>query len=139
VSLNFLISKYGKATNHKNNIKFSIKEFPYIRKYSKVLVAGFKSRRPHQLTFLSVESRLFTELHVENCVIKCFKWFSKVLLRLMPSSLDFSTNSLSRYNTTLPLVPIAFASVRMRGVILYYMFGPSRRQYFLIYGINHKA
>ena len=27
----FLISKYGKVTNHKNNIKCSIKKFVYIR------------------------------------------------------------------------------------------------------------
>ena len=64
---------------------------------------GFKSRRPHQLTFLSVKSRLSTEFSVENCVIKCFKWFSKVLLRLKPNSLDFSTRSLSMYRTKLCL------------------------------------
>ena len=43
----------------------------------------------------SVELKLFTELIVENCVIICFKWFSKVLLRFKPNSLDFSTMSLS--------------------------------------------
>jgi hypothetical protein len=50
-----------------------------------------------------VELMLFNELPVENCIINCFKWFSNVLLRLKPSSFDFSTRSLSRYNTTLPL------------------------------------
>jgi len=39
---------------------------------------------------------LFTELHVENCVIRCFKWFSNVFERLKPNSFDFSTNSLSK-------------------------------------------
>jgi len=56
------------------------------------------------------ELKLFTETKVEYCVIKCFNWFSKVLLRLKPRDLDFSTNSLSRYKTTLPLVVIANAS-----------------------------
>jgi hypothetical protein len=75
----------------------------------------FKSGSAHHPPFLLDESTLFTELHVENCVINCFKWFSKVLLRLKPRDLDFSTKSLSRYNTTLPLVPIAFASEGMLG------------------------
>jgi hypothetical protein len=44
---------------------------------------------------LSVKLSLFTELHIENCVINCFRWFSNVLLRLKPRDFDFSTNSLS--------------------------------------------
>jgi hypothetical protein len=36
---------------------------------------------------------LFIELTFENCVIKCFKWFSNVLLRFKPRLRDFSTNS----------------------------------------------
>ena len=83
---------------------------------------GFKSRRPHQTPLLLVESKVFAELHVENCVIRCFKWFSKVLLRLKPKAFDFSTRSLSKYNTTLPFVPIAFASEGMRWAFLCYMF-----------------
>ena len=43
----------------------------------------------------SGELTLFTELQVENWIINCFKWFSNVLLRLKPSSLVFSTISLS--------------------------------------------
>jgi len=43
--------------------------------------------------------QLFAELNVENCVIKCFKWFSKVLLRLKPRAFDFSAKSLLRYKT----------------------------------------
>ena len=39
---------------------------------------------------------LFTELTFENCVNNCFKWFSKVLLKLKPRLCVFSTNSLSR-------------------------------------------
>jgi hypothetical protein len=46
----------------------------------------------HKQAFLLVKSKLFTELLVEKCVIRCFKWFSNVLLKLKPSSLDFSTN-----------------------------------------------
>ena len=70
-----------------------------------------------------VELTLFTELHVENCVVSCFKWFSNVLLRLKPNSLDFSTRSLSKYNTTLPLIPIAFAPARERMEVHCYKFG----------------
>lgn len=33
----------------------------------------FKSGPAHHLLFLLVELTLFAELHVENCVIKCFK------------------------------------------------------------------
>jgi hypothetical protein len=47
---------------------------------------------------------------------------SKVLLRLKPRAFDFATNSLSKYKTKLPLVPIAFASVRKRMEVLCYMF-----------------
>src|SRR3972149_11598496 len=57
---------------------------------------GFKSRRPHHNNLLFCKLKLFTELFVENCVIRCFNWFSKVLLRLKPGSFDFSANSLSR-------------------------------------------
>jgi len=67
---------------------------------------------------------LFAELHVENFVIRCFKWFSKVLLRLKPSSFDLATNSLSKYNTTLPFLVIAFASEGAYLEVLCYMFGP---------------
>jgi hypothetical protein len=83
----------------------------------------FKSGSAHHLPFLLVESELFAELHVENCIIKCFKWFSKVLLRLNPRDFDFSTSSLSKYNTTFLFVVIAFASARKRMDILGYMFG----------------
>jgi len=62
-------------------------------------------------------------LHCENCVIRCFKWFSKVLLRLKPRAFDFATSSLSKYNTTLPFVPIAFASARKRMDVLCFKFG----------------
>jgi hypothetical protein len=41
--------------------------------------------------------------------------FSNVLLRLKPRGFDFATSSLSKYKTTFPLVPIAFASEGMRG------------------------
>jgi hypothetical protein len=92
----------------------------------------FKSGQPHHLLgseliwvwgraspilFIpfSVELKLFTELNVENCFIKRFKWFSNVLLRLKPSSLDYSTRSLSKYNTTLPFVVNAFAFEGLRG------------------------
>jgi len=64
-------------------------------------------------------------LRVENCVIWCFKWFSKVLLRLKPRDLDFSTRFLSKYNTTFPLVPNAFASARAQMKVPCYMFGLS--------------
>jgi hypothetical protein len=37
--------------------------------------------------------------------------------------LDFSTNSLSKYNTTLPFCVIAFASEGMRVKVQCYMFG----------------
>jgi hypothetical protein len=84
---------------------------------------GFKSRRPHQETFLLAESRLFLELQVENCVINRFKWFSKVLLRLKPRDLDFATRSLSKYKTKFRLFDIAFASARKRMEVLCYMFG----------------
>jgi hypothetical protein len=77
----------------------------------------FKSGPAHHSTFLLVES------HFENCVIKCFKWFSKVLLRLKPRDFDFAMRSLSRYKTTFPLFPIAFASTRKRREVLCYMFG----------------
>ena len=56
-------------------------------------------------------------------MIKCFKWFSKVLLRLKPRDFDFATSSSSKYNTTFLLVPIAFASEGMRREALCYKFG----------------
>ena len=49
------------------------------------------------------ESAVFSIFSCENCVISCFKWFSKVLLRLKPRSLDFRMVSLSRYKTKLAL------------------------------------
>jgi len=49
--------------------------------------------------------------------------FSNVFDKLKPNSRVFSTNSLSRYNTTLRLFDIAFASGRLRGEVLCYMFG----------------
>jgi len=64
-------------------------------------------------------------LHVENCIIRCFKWFSNVLLRLKPRDLDFSTRSLSKYNTALRFVIIAFTSARKRRNVLFHMFGRS--------------
>ena len=69
---------------------------------------------PTILSLFSVDSKLFTELSVENWVIRCFKWFSNVLLRLKPNSFDFPPSSLSRYRTTFPLDPIAFAPERNR-------------------------
>jgi hypothetical protein len=75
---------------------------------------------------VSGELLFFSELQVENCVIRCFKWFSNVLLRLKPSSLDFSTRSLSRYNMTLRFVAIAFASEGLRGEFPCYKCGNFR-------------
>ena len=63
----------------------------------------FKSGSAHQLAFLLVESTLLAELQVENLVIRSFKWFSNVLLRLKPRSLDFWMISFSRYKTRLVL------------------------------------
>jgi len=51
--------------------------------------------------------------------------FSNVFDKLKPNSRDFSTNSLSRYNTTLCLFDIAFAPGRMRGEVLCYKLGDS--------------
>jgi len=62
-------------------------------------------------------------LHVNNCVISCFKWFSKVLLRLKPRDLDFATRSLSKYKTTFLLFDIAYASEGVYWHFLCYMFG----------------
>ena len=83
----------------------------------------FKSGPAHHSHFLISESKLFAELNVENCVTRCFNWFSKVLLRLKPRAFDFSSNSLSRYKTTFRLFDIAFASEGMRWEVLCYMFG----------------
>jgi hypothetical protein len=74
------------------------------------------------ITF-SVDSKWFIELHVENSVIRCFKWFSKVLLGLKPNSLDFSTNSLSKYKTKLCLFGIAYAPEGKRGDVQCYISG----------------
>jgi len=64
---------------------------------------------------------LFTELHVENCVIRCFKWFSNVFERLKPNSFDFSINSLSRYKTKLCFLDTAYAPEGTRGRSLLYV------------------
>jgi len=66
---------------------------------------------------------LFSVETCENCVVSCFKWFSNVFERLKPNSRDFSTNSLSIYNTRLCLLLIALAPERMRGEDLCYKFG----------------
>ncbi len=83
----------------------------------------FKSGPAHHLPFLISESELSAELNVENCVVRCFKWFSKVLLRLKPRDFDFATSSLSKYKTKLPLVPIANASARKQREDLCYKLG----------------
>jgi len=70
---------------------------------------------------LLIELKLVTELHVENCVIRCFKWFSKVLLRLKPNSFDVATDSLSNYNTTLPFLVIAFACAQAQREVLVFL------------------
>ena len=49
--------------------------------------------------------------------------FSNVFDKLKPNSRVFSTNSLSRYNTTLCLFDIAFAPGGLRGEVLCYKFG----------------
>jgi hypothetical protein len=72
---------------------------------------------------LLVKSELFSGLHVENCVVRCFKWFSKVLLRLKPRDLDFATNSLSTYSTKLCLFLKCVYTRGHAGVVLCYMFG----------------
>ena len=99
----------------------------------------FKSGSAHSASFFKVESALFAGLSVEICVIRCFKWFSKVFERLKPRALDFVVRSLSRYNTAFLLFDIANVSEGMRRDVLCYMFDLLRRQYFLIYVINHKA
>jgi hypothetical protein len=78
-------------------------------------VVGSNPASPILFIPFSVELTLFTELNVENWIIKCFKWFANVLLRLKPSSSNFSTRALSRYNTTLCFVAIVFASEGLRG------------------------
>jgi hypothetical protein len=75
----------------------------------------FKSGSAHHSTFLLFKSEVFAELHCENCVVRCFKWFSNVLLRLKPRDFDFATRSLSKYNTKLPFLAIANASEGIRG------------------------
>ena len=74
-------------------------------------------------SLVSGELQFFIELHVENCVIRCFKCFSNVLLRLKPRAFDFSTSSLSKYNTTFPLFPIVFASARAQMEVLCFKSG----------------
>jgi hypothetical protein len=81
----------------------------------------FKSGSAHHLPFLLVKLELFSELRVENCVVRCFRWFSTVLLRLKPRAFDFSTRSLSKYKTTFRLFDIAFASARKQGRCLLYV------------------
>jgi len=68
------------------------------------------SGSPTKLPLFSVKLAEFCVDTTEYPVIKYFKWFSNILIELNPNSFDFSTNSLSRYSTTLPLVVIAFAS-----------------------------
>jgi hypothetical protein len=84
---------------------------------------GSNPGSPTISSLFSGKIQLFTELHAEKFGIRCFKWFSNVLLRLKPKDLDFATNSLSKYNTTLPFVVIAFASARKRMEFQCYMFG----------------
>ncbi len=84
----------------------------------------FKSGPAHSSSFFKVEMKLFVELLVEICVIRFFKWFSNVLLRLKPRDFDFSTSFLSKYNTTLPFIVIAYASEGVHWQVLCYMFGP---------------
>ena len=62
---------------------------------------GYAVRRPHHTLRIPL---LFTELALENCINSCFKWFSNVFERLKPNSSVFSTNSLSRYKTTVRLL-----------------------------------
>ena len=83
----------------------------------------FKSGSAHFSLFFKFESALFAGLIVEYCVIRCFRWFSKVFERLKPRDLDFSTRSLSRYKTTFLLFDIASASEGMGGEVLCYIFG----------------
>ena len=83
----------------------------------------FKSGSAHSSSFFKVDLKLFTGFIVEYCVIRCFKWFSKVFERLKPRDLDFSMRFLSKYSTTFLLVPIAYASEGIGGDVLRYMFG----------------
>ena len=83
----------------------------------------FKSGPAHSTSFSTAELKIFAELHVEKCVASCFKWFSNVLLRLRPRAFDFSTNSLSRYNTAFLLFDIAFEPARKRREDLFYKCG----------------
>ena len=79
---------------------------------------------PGSPTTLSDDSKLFSELHGENCVIELFKLFSNVLLKLRPNSFDFSISSLSKYNTTFLLFDIASSPKgACGGEELFYMFG----------------
>jgi hypothetical protein len=55
------------------------------------------SSGPTKLPLNSLKLELFCIEGDEFLLIKYFKWFLKVLLKLNPDSLDLSTNSLSRY------------------------------------------
>jgi len=76
---------------------------------------------------LLVESKFFIELRVENSVIRCFKWFSNVLLRLKPSSFDFEIVIYRDIELHYPF-SIAFASEGKRKEFLCYKSDLLRRQ-----------
>ena len=50
---------------------------------------GSNPGSPTTVIMFLVELALFAELHINNCVIKFFKWFSNVLVRLKLKDLDF--------------------------------------------------
>ena len=80
----------------------------------------FNSGSAHFLLIAPFESTAFSVLLHENCVISCFKWFSKVLLRLKPRSLDSLIISLSRYKTKLLLFDNCICTrAEGRGVLCY--------------------
>ena len=62
----------------------------------KLGVEGSNPSSPATVPNFVFDSKLFNEFSVENCVIRCFKWFSKVFEILNPNSFDFETNSLSK-------------------------------------------
>ena len=71
-------------------------------------VAGSSPVRPTTNQNSQCSILFFIELTVENCIISCFKLFSKVFDKLKPNAREFSTNSLSVYNATFRLFFIAF-------------------------------
>ena len=81
----------------------------------------FNSGSAHFPIIVPFEYTIFSVFMTENCVIRCFKWFSNVLLRLKPRSLDSLMVSLSRYKTKLLLFEITFAPARKQRDILCYM------------------